>query len=113
MKKFDMSQIMTRAWAIVKEKALDISTALRLAWFEAKSGIKAYAFRMNETRRAAVETYLTALGCAILSGETDDVHEIHKHNIIRQALQAPVKNGTAILDGKSVGLLKFAMRQAA
>ena len=113
MKKYNLSQIMTRAWQIIRETGTDLSTALRLAWYEAKTGVKkAYTFQMNESRRAMIEAYTAQLTCSIIEGNAD-IHEIHKGNIIRAALQAPIKNEIIILDGKSVGLLKYALRQAA
>lgn len=36
MKKYDLSRIMKRAWALVREAGADISSALKKAWKEAK-----------------------------------------------------------------------------
>lgn len=109
-----MKQIMTRAWEIRRSNAqLDMSTALRLAWAEHKSGKKAYTYHMTDYRRAMVETYLCTLVCLILAGEVDDVHQVHKANILGAALQLNAKNGLVVTDGKTVGLLKYAVRNAA
>ena len=103
--------VMTRAWAIRRENNLDMSTALRIAWFEYKHDVKkAYAFHMTDYRRHMIEKYLCALSCAIINGEVDDVHQIHKHNILGAALQLSDKNGYVVTDGKTVGLLKYAVR---
>ena len=92
-------------------KGLKVGTTKIIA--TAKTGVKkAYTFQMNESRRAMIEAYTAQLTCSIIEGNAD-VHEIHKGNIIRAALQAPIKNEIIILDGKSVGLLKYALRQAA
>lgn len=40
MKKYNLHQIMIRAWALVKESAMTISAALRRAWAEAKAATK-------------------------------------------------------------------------
>ena len=110
-----MKEIMTRAWELRRANAeMTMSAALRLAWFEHKNGIKkAYAYHMTAFRRAMIEAYVCSLGCAILSGEVDDVHQIHKYNIIGQALQLSDKDELVITDGKTVGLLKYAVRNAA
>ena len=110
-----MKEIMTRAWEIRKANdGMTMSAALRLAWFEHKNGIKkAYAYHMTAFRRAMIEAYVCMLGCSILSGEVDDVHQIHKYNILAEALQMSDKEGLVVTDGKTVGLLKYAVRNAA
>ena len=40
MKKYNLSNIMKKAWALVKEMAFGISEALKKAWKEAKEGAK-------------------------------------------------------------------------
>lgn len=40
MKKYNLSNIMKRAWALVKEMAFGISEALKKAWKEVKEGAK-------------------------------------------------------------------------
>ena len=107
--------IMTRAWVLRRENPeMTMSIALRLAWCEYKNGLKkAYAYHMDGYRRTMIESYVCVLGCAIVNGEVDDVHQIHKYNILGQALQLSVKDGVLVTDGKTVGLLKYAVRNAA
>lgn len=40
-----------------------------------------------------------------------DAHQLHKYEALRAALMAPVDiQGVAVLDGKTVGLCKYALR---
>ena len=107
--------IMTRAWVLRRENPeLTMSVALRLAWCEYKLSLKkAYTYRMTDYRRAMIESYLCTLGCMIIAGEVEDIHQIHKYNILGAALQLTVKDGVLVTDGKTVGLLKYAVRNAA
>lgn len=42
MKKYNLSNIMKRAWELVKKTAMTMSAALRQAWKEAKKWEKTY-----------------------------------------------------------------------
>lgn len=104
--KHNLAQIMRRAWVLRKEKGYTMTTALRLAWAEAK-GEKAYTFNM-ENARAQITAYLVKLAGAIR-----DIHDQHKYEIIRAALLFPCDaEGIAVLEGKTVGLCKYAVRNA-
>lgn len=104
--KYNLASIMRRAWGLRREKGYTMTTALRLAWMEAK-GNKGYAFRLEEAR-AQITAYLVKLGKAIA-----DIHDQHKHDILRAALLLPVDAaGLAVTDGKTVGLCKYACRNA-
>ena len=52
MKKYNMSNILRRAWEIRRERNATMSTALKLEWGEAK-GVKLYTTHLIETERAA------------------------------------------------------------
>ena len=109
--KYNMKSIMTKAHSIRREWNMTMSAALRLAWGEAK-GVKLYTFNL-EAERAAVSAYVIKLGKAIKAG-LDDIHQIHKYEILRDALLAPVDaHGIAVVEGKVCGLLKYAVRNAA
>lgn len=100
--KYNLRQIMARAWAIRKEKGFSLMTALRLAWKEAKGG-KGYAFNL-EAARAAITAYLVGL-------VVQNIHDQHKRETLLEALQTPCdREGLAVLDGKAVGLCKYAVR---
>ncbi len=104
--KYDLTTIMRRAWALRREKGYAIGTARRRAGAEAK-GSKAYTFRLEDAR-AAISAYLVRLAGALV-----DIHQQHKYDILRAALLAPVDAaGLAVLDGKAVGLCKYAVRNA-
>lgn len=104
--KYNLASIMRRAWGLRREKGYTMTTALRLAWMEAK-GNKGYAFRLEEAR-AQITAYLVKLGKAIA-----DIHDQHKLEILRAALLLPVDAlGLAVADGKTVGLCKYACRNA-
>lgn len=103
---YNLGNIMCRAWALRREKGCTMMTALRLAWAEAK-GEKAYAFRL-ENARAQISAYLMKL-----VREIRDVHDQHKLEILKAALLLPVDAlGMAVTDGKTVGLCKYACRNA-
>lgn len=109
--KYNLSAIMRRAWELRKVRGLTLCTALKLAWAEAK-GNRVYTFPL-EAERAAISAYLVKLGKALHNG-LDDIHAVHKYDCIRAALLAGVDAlGLAVLDGKSVGLCKYAIRNAA
>ena len=108
--KYDLVWIMRRAWELHREKGFTLSTSLKLAWAEAK-GQKAYAFRL-ENERASISSYLVKLRKALLAG-LEDIHEQHKFDILRAALLANCDSqGIAVMDGKTVGLCKYAVRNA-
>ena len=104
---FNLSKIMRRAWEMRKTKGYTIATALRLAWAEAK-GAKLYAFRLEDAR-ASISAYLSKL---IRAGFAD-IHDQHKHDALRAALLLPCDAiGIAVMDGKTCGLCKYAVRNA-
>lgn len=101
-----LSSIMRRAWALKRETRFTFCTCLKLAWAEAK-GQKVYTFDL-ENNRAGISAYL-----AKLTGTVKDVHDMHKLEILRRALLAHVDRiGVAVMDGKTVGLCKYAVRNA-
>ncbi len=104
--KYNLTAIMRSAWALRREKGYTMATALRLAWMEAK-GTKGYAFRL-ENVRAQISAYLVKL-----LGQIVDIHDCHKVEILRAALLLPVDSlGVSVADGKTVGLCKYAVRNA-
>ena len=106
--RYTLQQIMRRAWMLRKERPLTLCTALKVAWAEAK-GQKVYTFNL-EAERAAISSYIVKL---IRSG-LDDIHALHKLECLRAALLKGVDAlGIAVMDGKSVGLCKYAIRNAA
>ena len=109
--KYNLQQIMSRAWALRRERSLTLCTALKIAWAEAK-GNKVYTLNL-EAERAAISAYVAKLAKLIREG-LDDLHALHKLEILRAALLKSVDAlGVAVLDGKSVGLCKYAIRNAA
>lgn len=109
--RYNLRQIMSRAWALRKERSLTLCTALKLAWAEAK-GQRAYPFNL-EAERVAISAYVAKLGKALRAG-LDDIHALHKYDILRAALIKGIDAlGIAVLDGKTVGLCKYAIRNAA
>lgn len=101
-----MKNIMLRAWELRRSKGYTMSTALRLAWREAK-GEKGYTFRL-ENARALITAYLVKL-----IRNVQDIHDQHKVEILWAALLLPVDAmGVAVTDGKTVGVCKYAMRNA-
>ncbi|MBR2390279.1 MAG: hypothetical protein IKA94_05725 [Mogibacterium sp.] len=109
--KYNLQQIMCRAWVLRRERSLTLCTALKIAWAEAK-GEKVYTFNL-EAERAAVSAYVMKLGRLIRSG-LDDIHALHKYAILRAALLKSIDSvGVAVMDGKTVGLCKYAIRNAA
>ena len=106
--KYNLATIMRRAWALRRAKGYTLSTALKLAWGEA-NGVKLYTFNV-ESERAGITAYIVK---AMRAGLTD-IHEQHKVEHLRAALLAPCDRlGVAVLDGKTVGLCKYALRNAA
>lgn len=106
--RYNLQQIMRRAWTLRKERSLTLCTALKVAWAEAK-GRKVYTFNL-EAERTAISAYIVKL---IRSG-LDDIHTLHKLDCLRAALLKGVDTlGIAVMDGKSVGLCKYAIRNAA
>ena len=104
--RYNMASIMRRAWELCKTTAHTFATCLRLAWAEAK-GVKRYTFNL-ENARASITAYIVKL-----IGSIQDEHDEHKLSCLLDALQAPVDAlGIAVLDGKSVGLCKYAVRNA-
>ena len=109
--KYNLKQIMSRAWALRRERSLTLCTALKIAWAEAK-GEKVYTFNL-EAERAAISSYLAKLAKQIRAG-LDDIHALHKFDCLRAALLKGVDAlGIAVMDGKSVGLCTYAIRNAA
>ena len=101
-----MKNIMLRAWELRKAKGYTMATALRLAWREARCE-KGYAFKL-ENARAMITAYLVKL-----IRNMQDIHDQHKVEILRTALLLPVDTlGVAVMDGKTVGVCKYAMRNA-
>lgn len=101
-----MKRIMDRAWQLRREKGYTMRTALRIAWAEAK-GEKVYTFDL-ESARAAITAYLVKL-----AGMIFDIHDQHKYDILRAALLIPCdREGLAVMEGKTVGLCKYAVRNA-
>ena len=106
--KYNFSVIMRRAWELRRAKGYTLSTALKLAWGEAK-GVKLYTCNV-ESDRAGITAYIVKTLRAGLA----DIHEQHKVEHLRAALLAPCDRlGVAVLDGKTVGLCKYALRNAA
>lgn len=104
--RFNLVQIMRKAWELRKDRGYTMTTALRIAWAEAK-GEKVYTFRL-ENARAQISAYLVKLVKAV-----KDIHDMHKIEILRAALLLPVDAvGVAVTDGKTVGLCKYAVRNA-
>lgn len=108
--KINLSNLMHDAWRRFKaeDNHHTFATCLKLAWAAAKGG-KGYCFHL-EAERAAITAYLLKL----IRGGLEDIHEQHKAEIIRAALLRSVdRNGIAVLDGKTVGICKYAIRNAA
>lgn len=104
--KYNLATIMRHAWELRREKGYTMMTALRLAWREAK-GEKGYTFKLDNAR-ALITAYLVKL-----MGRIADVHDQHKVEILRNALLLPCDAaGIAVADGKTVGVCKYAMRNA-
>ena len=102
----NLKDIMLRAWELRKAKGYTMATALRLAWREAR-GEKGYTFKL-ENARALITAYLVKL-----IRNVQDIHDQHKVDILRAALLLPVDAlGVAVTDGKTVGVCKYAMRNA-
>ena len=100
--RYNLKEIMRRAWQIRKEKGFSLMTALRLAWKEAKGG-KGYTFNM-EAHRASITAYLVGL-------VVQNIHDQHKREALLEALKTPCdREGLAVLEGKVVGLCKYAVR---
>lgn len=104
--KYNLATIMRRAWELRREKGFTMMTALRLAWKEAK-GEKGYTFKLDNAR-ALITAYLVKL-----MGTISNIHDVHKVEILRAALLLPCDAvGMAVTDGKTVGVCKYAMRNA-
>ena len=104
--KYNLVAIMHRAWELRKVKGYTMTTALRLAWKEAK-GEKGYTFNLKNAR-ALISSYLVKLVEAV-----QDIHDQHKLDILKAALLLPVDAlGVAVMEGKTVGLCKYACRNA-
>ena len=103
---YNLRTIMSRAWELRKAHGYTFRTALRLAWAEAK-GVKAYTFKLDNAR-ALITAYLMRLIRAV-----KDIHDQHKVAILRAALLLPCdEQGVAVADGKTVGVCKYAVRNA-
>ena len=104
--KYNLTAIMRRAWELRKAHGYTMMTALRLAWREAK-GEKGYTFKLDNAR-ALITAYLMRL-----IRNVQDIHDQHKVEILRAALLLPCDElGLAVTDGKTVGVCKYAMRNA-
>lgn len=109
--KYNLKAIMKRAWELYREARGGFATCLKLAWHEAK-GERAYTFDMAEGA-SAIRGYLVKLANVISSGAAD-IHQLHKRDILTAALTAPRDLfGVAVMDGKTVGLCKYAVRESA
>ncbi len=111
--KINLSNLMRDAWRRYKdeENRHSFATCLKLAWMAAK-GNKGYCFHL-EAERTAITAYLLKLLKLVREGLAD-IHDEHKIEIIRAALLRSVdRNGIAVLDGKTVGICKYAIRNAA
>ncbi len=105
--KYNLSEIMRRAWSLRGDRGCTMMTALRIAWAEAK-GEKVYTFNV-ENVRAAISSYLVKLAGAIT-----DIHQQHKYDALREALLLPVDTmGVAVMPGKSVALIQMPLPHAA
>lgn len=104
---YNMKVISTRAWAMVKTDGLTLSAAMKLAWAEAKTSM--YSMELSDDRRNAVVKTIDTLTQKVDNG-TADIHDQHKLDIYRAVLKADVVNGTVLLWGKAVGLVKWACR---
>ena len=103
---YNLAKIMRRAWELRKQYRHTMTTALRLAWAEAK-GCKGYTFHL-ENHRASITAYINKLAKAIT-----DEHQQHKYDILRATLLIPVDTlGIAVMEGKTIGLCKYAVRNA-
>lgn len=101
---YNLAKIMRRAWELRKQYRHTMTTALRLAWAEAK-GQKGYTFQL-ENHRASITAYISRLAIT-------DEHQQHKYDILRAALMIPVDAlGIAVMEGKTIGLCKYAVRNA-
>jgi len=101
---YNLANIMRRAWELRKQYRHTMTTALRLAWAEAK-GQKGYTFQL-ENHRASITAYISKLAIT-------DEHQKHKYDILRAALMIPVDAlGIAVMEGKAIGLCKCAVRNA-
>ena len=106
--KYNLATIMRRAWALRRAKGYTLSTALKLAWGEAK-GVKLYTFNV-ESERAGITAYIVK---AMRAG-LDDIHEQHKVEHLKAALMAGCdRQGVAVLGAKAGGLGKGGLRNAA
>lgn len=104
--KYNLTDIMRRAWEMRKDHGYTMMTALRLAWREAK-GEKGYTFKLDNAR-ALITAYLMKL-----IRNVQDIHDQHKVEILKAALLLPCDElGLAVTDGKTVGVCKYAVRNA-
>lgn len=111
--RINLSDLMRGAWQRFRAEgnSFTFATCLKLAWMEAK-GQKGYTFRL-EAERAAITAYLMKLVKLMREGLAD-IHQLHKVEILRAALLRSVdEQGIAVLDGKTVGICKYAIRNAA
>lgn len=102
MKTINLKNLMTRAWAIRKADNCTMSDALRLAWQEVKTA--KYTFNMKENR----ESIAACLAKLVIN----NIHDLHKRDILRAALRMDTVDGIATMCGKWVGLCKWAVRNA-
>lgn len=111
--RINLSELMRSAWRRFRSEgnSFTFATCLKLAWMEAK-GMKGYTFHL-EAERGAITAYLMKMVRLVRAGLAD-IHEQHKMEILRAALLRSVDaQGIAVLDGKTVGICKYAVRNAA
>ena len=100
---------MKRAWQLRKEHGYTLATAMRLAWAELK-GVKLYAMHLGHDRRKAISLYLDQM----LENHLTGAHDLSKYQTLRNALRLPEDTAdVVVMDGKSCGLCKYAIRQMA
>lgn len=104
MKKINLVNLMLRAWDIRRADGCTMAEALRAAWAEVKAA--KYGVHMNEKRDSVT-------ACLVkLVANAQDIHDLHKIDILRAALRAEVVDGVAMMCGKWAGLVKWAVANA-
>lgn len=108
MRKTAQKAAMKRAWELRHMHGYVLGTAMKIAWAEMR-GVKLYAMHMDYERRKAICMYVTDL-----VSHVTDIHDFHKHQIIRNALALPEDvDGVIVVDGKTCGILKYAAKRGA
>ena len=112
--RINLSDLMRSAWQRFRSEGnrFTFATCLKLAWMEAKGSRRATPSGWR-AERAAITAYLMKLVKLVRAGLAD-IHQQHKVEILRAALLRSVDaQGIAVLDGKTVGICKYAVRNAA